>query len=497
MVDILPPELLALLRSTSELGRSYLVGGCVRDWLLGVPVVDIDIEVYGVAYPDLVRVLSRHGRADWVGKSFGVVKLTHASGAVWDFSVPRRDSKRGPGHKGFDIEFDPDLNPAEASARRDFTINSMLWDPRTGGLMDPHGGRADLRAGLLRHTSPAFPEDPLRVLRGMQFAGRFALRGAPETLALCRSIVGASEELAVERVREEWLKWATRSVRPSMGLAFLKDSGWLGPLPELAAVVGVPQDPLWHPEGDVWIHTGHAVDALVADPDWKASPAERRLVLMMAVLLHDTGKATCTRTEVRDGRERVVSPGHEGVGGGLAAAFLRRIGFQETLVDRVVPLVTNHMVHSEDPSARMVRRLSVRLRPSTIDELCAVMTADASGRPPRPAGVPRSVQQLREAAGALQLQAAAPAPILQGRHLLARGWVGGPALGKLLQQAYAAQLDGEYADLEGALRWVSETAWTAEGKSGDKSGDKFEGPVPSDGADGADGADRHGAPPSA
>lgn len=186
----------------------------------GVPVADFDLEVYGLSYPELATVLSRHGRADSVGKSFGVVKLTHSSGAVWDFSVPRRDSKRGPGHKGFDIEFDPELSPLEAAARRDFTINSMLWDPRSGALIDPHGGRSDLEARILRHTSAAFPEDPLRVLRGMQFAGRFRLHAAPETLELCRSIRSCFAELAVERVREEWLKWATRSVQPSLGLAF-------------------------------------------------------------------------------------------------------------------------------------------------------------------------------------------------------------------------------------------------------------------------------------
>lgn len=462
MVEILPPALLALLRNTPGLERSYLVGGCVRDWLLGVPVADFDIEVYGITYPELAAVLSRHGRADWVGKSFGVVKLTHPSGAVWDFSVPRRDSKRGPGHKGFDIEFDPGLSPTEASARRDFTINSMLWDPRGGEVIDPHGGRSDLQARVLRHTSAAFPEDPLRVLRGMQFAGRFRLRAAPETLDLCRSIRSSFSELAVERVRDEWLKWATRSVQPSLGLVFLKDSGWLDLLPELAAVVGVPQDPEWHPEGDVWVHTLHAVDALVASPDWPGMAAEERCVLMMAVLLHDVGKATCTRTEFKGGRDRVVSPGHEVSGGDLAAGFLRRVGFQESWVERVVPLVVNHMVHSEDPSARMVRRLSVRLRPSTIDELCAVMTADASARPPRPPGVPPSVRRLREAAAALQLQSTAPTPILQGRHLLARGWTGGPRLGALLKEAYSAQLDGEFSDLDGALRWVSERAWNGD-----------------------------------
>ncbi len=349
MIEILPPKLLAMLRNTPGLERSYLVGGCVRDWLLGVPVHDFDIEVYGVDYPDLVRLLSRYGRADWVGKSFGVVKLTHASGAVWDFSVPRRDSKRGPGHKGFDVEFDPELSPLEASARRDFTINSMLWDARSGELMDPHGGRSDLEARILRHTSAAFPEDPLRVLRGMQFAGRFRLKAANETLDLCRSIRSSYGELAVERVREEWLKWATRSVQPSLGLAFMKDSGWLDVLPELAAIVGVDQDPEWHPEGDVWTHTLHAVDALVALPDWAGMSADERLVLMMSVLLHDVGKATCTRTEFKGGRDRITSPGHEVAGAEGAARFLRQVGFQESTVQRVVPLVANHIVHAEAP----------------------------------------------------------------------------------------------------------------------------------------------------
>ena len=459
MIEILPPKLLAMLRNTPGLERSYLVGGCVRDWLLGVPVHDFDIEVYGVDYPDLVRLLSRYGRADWVGKSFGVVKLTHASGAVWDFSVPRRDSKRGPGHKGFDVEFDPELSPLEASARRDFTINSMLWDPRSGELMDPHGGRSDLEARILRHTSAAFPEDPLRVLRGMQFAGRFGLKAATETLELCRSIRSSYSELAVERVREEWLKWALRSVQPSLGLAFMKDSGWLDVLPELAAIVGVAQDPEWHPEGDVWTHTLHAVDALVALPDWARMSADERLVLMMSVLLHDVGKATCTRTEFKGGRDRITSPGHEVAGAEGAARFLRQVGFQESTVQRVVPLVANHMVHAEAPSARMVRRLAVRLVPSSIEELCVVMTADASGRPPRPPGVPVSVQKLRAAAADLQVQASAPVALLQGRHLLSKGWTGGRQLGAILKEAYSAQLDGEFTDLDGALHWVSERAW--------------------------------------
>jgi tRNA nucleotidyltransferase (CCA-adding enzyme) len=194
--------------------------------------------------------------------------------------------------------------------------------------------------------------------------------------------------------------------------------------------------------------------------------ADERLVLMMSVLLHDVGKATCTRTEFKGGRDRITSPGHEVAGAEGAARFLRQVGFQESTVQRVVPLVANHMVHAEAPSARMVRRLAVRLVPSSIEELCAVMTADASGRPPRPPGVPVSVQKLRAAAADLQVQASAPVALLQGRYLLSKGWTGGRQLGAILKEAYSAQLDGEFTDLDGALHWVSERAWNGDGLRG-------------------------------
>ena len=452
-----PPELLGLLLGEPALDRAYLVGGGVRDWMLGVPVKDFDVEVFGVSMEDLAAVLSRHGRIDLVGKSFGVVKLTHASGAVWDFSLPRRDSKCGVGHRGFEVEVDPTLDTRSASARRDFTLNSMMWDPRRRTLVDHHGGEADLRARILRHTGPAFVEDPLRVLRGMQFCGRFDLVAAPETLALCRTMLPSLAELPVERVREEWFKWAARSVRPSAGLRFLRDSGAWETAPELKALAGIPQDPEWHPEGDVWTHTLHAVDALVRLPEWGEAPEASRQVWMLSVLLHDTGKASHTREEVRDGRTRIVSPGHEAAGVLLAEAFLDRFGCPNALRDRIPPLVANHMVHPEDPSDRLVRRLARRLAPSTIGDLCMVMTADASGRPPRPFGETSAVRALRAAASRLDLSAAAPRQILLGRHLLERGVRPGPELGRRLAEAFEAQLDGEFADLEGALRWLART----------------------------------------
>jgi tRNA nucleotidyltransferase (CCA-adding enzyme) len=456
MNDLLPPILQRIFRDTPQLSRAYLVGGCVRDWLLGIPVKDFDVEVFGVGYDALIQALTPWGHADLVGRSFGVVKLSVAEGHTFDFSLSRRDSKTGSGHKGFAIEFDPYLTPEEASSRRDFTINSMMYDPRSGEVLDFHGGQTDLRGRILRHTSPAFVEDPLRVLRGLQFAARFQLHAAPETLELCRSIRSTFPELPPERVREEWFKWASRSVRPSLGLQFLRDTGWLGHFPELAHTVGVPQEPEWHPEGDVWTHTLHCMDALVELPAWKQSDETTRICLALAVLLHDVGKASTTSQELRRGVLRIISPGHELVSGTLAEPFLVRIGSFAAINERVIPLIVNHMAHYDDPSSRAVRRLAARLAPASIAELVTVMTADASGRPPLPKGIPESVLAIARKAAELEVEAGAPKPLLLGRHLIAAGYRPGVEMGRLLKLAFEAQLDGAFLDLPGALEWLEQ-----------------------------------------
>src|SRR5688572_11477490 len=226
MNETLPPDLAAILTETPELKQAYLVGGCVRDWLLGIPNKDYDIEVFGLSYEELTRALGRWGKIDLVGRSFGVIKLTTASKETFDFSLPRRDSKVAPGHKGFDVEFDASITPEEAAARRDYTINSLMFDPRERKVLDFFEGERDLKGGILRHTSEAFPEDPLRVLRGMQFASRFNLAAAPETIDLARKIKKTHPELARERVRDEWFKWAEKSKTSSLGLKFLVQTEW-------------------------------------------------------------------------------------------------------------------------------------------------------------------------------------------------------------------------------------------------------------------------------
>lgn len=450
----LPPALDRVLREAPALRRAYLVGGCVRDALLGRTGKDFDLEVFGPEYEELAEALRTFGRVDLVGRSFGVVKLS-LDGAVHDFAIPRRDSKIGPGHKGTAARFDPHISPREAAARRDFTINALMWDPRTGELLDFFGGADDLARRTLRHVGPAFVEDPLRVLRGMQFAARFDLSAAPETVELCRRMVATHAELARERIRDEWFKWASRSTRPSAGLRFLEDNGWLDHYPEIRNLRGIPQDPEWHPEGDVLTHTAHCLDALVGLDGWREAAEPDRVVASLAVLMHDAGKATTTRTTLREGRTRIVSPGHDQEGLPLAESFLARIQAPRHVVERVLPLVANHMAHLHEVSERAVRRLARRLQPETIEHLCVLMTADAFGRPPLPREIPTGVRRLSEIAGKLALADAAPRPILLGRHLLALGYPPGPGVGRWTTAAFEAQLDGQFGDLKGAHAWLA------------------------------------------
>lgn len=455
----LPPELSPVLAALRKVGRPRIVGGAVRDWLLGLEAHDLDIEVAGASFGDLHRVLAPLGATDVVGRSFGVIKLRLASGVEYDISLPRRESKTGAGHRGFQVEPDPALGEAEAAARRDFTINAIAWDPLEGRMIDPFCGEADLRARRLRHTSPAFTEDPLRVLRAMQFAARFDLTLDTGTAALCRSISGTFRELPVERIWHEWEKWTEKSSKPSRGLQVLVETGWLVHFPELAALADCPQDPEWHPEGDVLTHTAHCCDALTADPEWSGSAPRRRRLLMLAVLLHDVGKPSCTRREEKNGRMRWTSPGHEPAGIAPAEAFLGRIGAPLDHAPAITPLIANHMVHhhggTDGLGPNALRRLARRIQPATLSDLAAVMRADARGRPPLTGNdsLPL-IERMLVRAEEMALADTAPRPVLLGRHLISVGLRPGPAFKSLLDHAFEAQLDGAFADESTALIWL-------------------------------------------
>ncbi len=437
-------------------GRALLAGGCVRDMLLGLNPSDFDIEVYGLSMDKVQQVLARMGRCEQVGKSFGVIKLWRRNTEV-DIALPRRERKSGPGHRGFDVEVDPNLSPKAASRRRDFTINAMMFDVTNGRLLDFHGGRKDLAANILRHVSDAFAEDPLRVLRGMQFAARFDLELAEETAALCRRLCCEANTLAAERIWAEWRKWAMAG-HPARGLAVLEKSGWIDVYPELAAMRGCPQNARWHPEGDVWTHTCLTVDRAACVASARGWHDERRLYLVLAALCHDIGKPATT---IDDGDGCIRSPGHSMEGTEINTCFMQRIGAPASVVAAIAPLIREHMAHMHGmPTQRAVRRLSHRLQPVNITLWEALVEADASSRPPLPHA--RPALPWLHAAQALGHHEKKPAPIVNGRMLIAMGVHPGPGMGKLIAAAYEAQLDGAFDSEETARAWCRRQIWQGE-----------------------------------
>lgn len=431
-------------------GTPYFVGGFVRDKFLCIPCKDIDIEVFDLDIDTLVNILQQFGKVDQVGKSFGVVKLTY-NGEEYDFSLPRKDSKVGDGHKGFEIKTDQSLSLIEAASRRDFTFNAISENSLTGKVYDPFGGRKDLSNKTLRHTSPAFAEDPLRVLRGMQFCARFGLEAAGETLLVCQSMQSSFDELPKERVWGEFQKLFLKGKKPSLGLQFLQDSEWINNFPELVAILDCPQNPEWHPEGNVWVHTCHVMDAAAEICEREDIVGEEREVVMAAALCHDLGKATTTTEDLR-------SPGHDVAGVEPTLSFLERIGFPVSNRAKVAFLVEKHMVHCSinEPTAKMVRRLKRQCQEAgiTIEMLGNVIEADHSGRPPLPKGMPAAFEAI------LRLSNEMPAkiePLVMGRHLLGLGWTAGAEMGTELKRLFQLQLDGDFSDLEGGLQLVKNT----------------------------------------
>ncbi|MFU8848017.1 MAG: CCA tRNA nucleotidyltransferase [Opitutales bacterium] len=416
-------------------GHALLVGGCVRDALLDLPAKDVDMEVYGLEVEAVEAALKAHFRLDTVGRAFGVLII---KGEGIDLALPRRESKTGPKHTDFKVEGDPGMSPEEAASRRDFTINAISCDPLSGKILDPYHGTADLQARCLRHVSAAFSEDPLRVLRGMQFVARFKLNPEPATIELCRQL--NPNNLPAERLWEEWKKLILKGVSISSGLQFLKDCGWLPYFPELEALVGCEQDPKWHPEGDVWTHTLHCLDAFAAHrtgDDWED------LVVGLAVLCHDFGKPDTSYT---DETGRIRSPRHDVEGVPVAQRFLERLTRQKKIFEQVLPLVEQHMrplaLYRDGAGDSAVRRLAARVK--RVDRLTRVAHADKYGRPPiQPDGFPEGEWLLKKAK-ALAIQDNAPKPILLGRHLIELEVKPGPHFGKILDRAYEAQLDGVF-----------------------------------------------------
>ncbi len=450
----IPEKVVALAEAVRAAGgRALLVGGCVRDLLMGIEPTDWDLEVYGIEPLQLRALLDQHGPVNVVGEAFTVYKL----GPDLDVSLPRRERKSGRGHRAFAIEGDPSMSIEEATRRRDFNINAILQNPLTGEIIDPFNGRADIKAKNLRVVSnETFTEDSLRVLRAAQLAARFEFQIAPETVALCRAI--DLTDLPPERVWGEMEKLLLRSRQPSLGLRWLRDLGALGQLfPEIKALVDVPQDPEWHPEGDVFIHTGLVINGareLIGD-----LPYAKQITVMLAALAHDFGKPATT--EFIDGRLR--SRGHEEAGVEPTETFLNRLNLHTLdgydVRTQVIALVREHLKPGEFFKKReevgdgAFRRLS---RKCELDLLYRVAKADSLGR--NAEWVPREKWYGSEAqewfikrARELAVEQQPPAPILLGRHLLEMGIAPGPRVGEITKAVYDLQLDGRVRNLDDGI----------------------------------------------
>jgi tRNA nucleotidyltransferase (CCA-adding enzyme) len=436
----------AIARAVKDAGgRALLVGGVVRDELLGLPSKDADVEVFGLPADRLRALLERIGRVDVVGESFTVYKI----GGV-DVSLPRRESKIGRGHKGFAVRGDPDLPVVEATRRRDFTINAILRDPLTGDILDPFGGREDLAARRLRAVDPAtFGDDSLRALRALQFTARFELSVDAETKRLLASV--PLDDLPSERVWGEVEKLLLQARRPSVGLALALEIGVIDRLfPEMLPLTSCEQDPEWHPEGDVWTHTLMVVDEARARLD--GLDRGRAAAMMLSAICHDLGKPQTTI----HAEGHVKSPGHEEAGVPLTEALLDRLNVHSIdgydVRGTVIGLVRHHLrpvafFKSPTPVGDgAFRRLAQKV---DLDLLARFAMADCHGR----TGTfdCSAIDWFLDRARALGVEHEAPKPIVMGRHLLDLGLVPGPEVGKILRQVYEAQLDGDVTTLEDGL----------------------------------------------
>ena len=433
-------------------GRAYLVGGCVRDKMMGTPPKDLDIEVFGVAAREIEPVLRKFGNVNTIGKAFCIHKLGNI-----DVSIPRKDSKRGSGHKGFEVEGDPGLSIQEAARRRDITINSILEDPLTGRIEDPFNGADDIKKKVIRATDERFfGEDPLRVLRVCQFAARFEFEIEPRTVRVCRDVAPTLKELSQERIGDEWRKLLLKSRKPSVGLTAVKELDVAKHLhPELTSLMGCPQEPEWHPEGDVWTHSLMVADVAAEIVRRESVDEDSAWTTMLGALAHDFGKPATTR---KDADGRIRSQFHSEKGVKPASSFLKTLRVSDDTEKKVCNLVLEHLnplylyKHREEIKPSTVRRLAVRLFPASFDELLYVAEADYFGRtlklePGYPAG-----DWLRAQLQALELASGGPKPILMGRHLLEKGWQPGPAMGKALKAVFEMQIEGTVSDFEQALK---------------------------------------------
>ena len=415
----LPGRLLKIANDIREAGgRAYLVGGWVRDALLGKSCRDYDVEVYDMAQDALVPILSKYGRTNLVGKAFGVIHLA-MKGLSLDFSFPRTESKVGYGHRGFVVHTDEKLSFKEAALRRDFTINAMGMELPDLTLCDPYGGIDDLKTHTLRHVGPAFAEDSLRILRGVQFASRFGCTLAPSTVELCRTL--SLDDLSVERLFEEFKKWLLKPGKPSLGLRAFLDIKLDEYFPEIR-----PFESSWDALGAVLDSMASLRDACLAGNGPCSLSEAQTMEFAFAALLAGSADSSLK--------------------------FLERITNEVHLLKVVPPLKSFREIAPsivEDTPA--LRRLAVKL--GGLKLLCLLVQC----APREFFATDRDfAEKLWRSAAEYDLLEAAPQPYLTGKMLMDLGVKPGKQMGDIIKKSFELQLDGKIANAEAALAWAKE-----------------------------------------
>lgn len=410
----LPGRLLKIAGDIREAGgRAFLVGGWVRDALLGRSCRDYDVEVYDMAQDALVPILSKYGRTNLVGKAFGVIHLA-MKGLSLDFSFPRTESKVGYGHRGFVVHTDEKLSFKEAALRRDFTINAMGMELPELTLCDPYGGIDDLKAHTLRHVGPAFAEDSLRILRGVQFASRFGCTLAPETVELCRTL--SLDDLSVERLFEEFKKWLLKPGKPSLGLRAFLDIKLDGYFPEIR-----PFEGSWETLGDI-------LDKMAELRDSNGLSDTQAMDFAFAALL-------CGNAD-------------------SALDFLVRITNENHLLKNV-PLLLPTLRNLDEGivgDIPALRRLAVKL--NGLKLLCLLVKCI----PVSYYRSPDFAAALWDSAAKYDLLDAAPQPFLTGKKLMDLGVKPGKHMGEIIKQSFELQLDGKITSAEEAAEWARQAS---------------------------------------
>ncbi len=399
--------------------KAFLVGGCVRDRLLGIQPKDFDVATD--APP--AQLVDYFPGASLVGAHFGVVLVQEGSAQV-EVATFRSEGDYSDGRRPDQVRFETD--PALDAQRRDFTINALMEDPLSGEIFDYVGGRADLAAKTIRAIGDArrrFQEDHLRMLRAVRFAARLDFTIEEKTRAAIRDEAASVRTVSAERVRDELIRILTEG-GARRGLELLDELGLLAHvLPEVKAFQGVEQPPEYHPEGDVWTH----VLLMLEKMETRSTP------LVLGVLLHDVGKPPTFRRA-----DRIRFDGHAEVGAAMAKDLLERLRFSKDEVEQVTALVVNHMKF-KDVTKMRASTLKRFLRLPHFRDHLELHRLDCLASNGHHEAYDFVLQRLAE----FSVQTLHPPRLLSGRDLIAAGYRPGPAFAETLEAVETAQLEGE------------------------------------------------------